>query len=149
MANTVLPKCPHNFSNHPIQITLINICTSYHLICNFFILIHFMLLSCQFWVLLIVFSKDWSKGNEPHLPTYITILLFFYEHSFVAVTVADCWDKGFRFPCPHNHYFLILLMKGLNKCFLNEFRESIFYDQLLSIHVTVTCKQILIKQNLW
>lgn len=50
-----------------------------------------MLLSCQFWVLLIVFSMTEAKEMS-HIYQHITMLLFFYERSFVAVTVADCWD---------------------------------------------------------
>ena len=129
MVNIVLSESAHNFSHHPAHITFINICTSYHLICIFFYWFIFMLLLCPFWVLHIVSPNDWSKGSEPHLPTYTTILLFFDEHSIGAITGDDCWNNGIS-------DFLILiiiisiynLQKGsINACWMSA-ENPYFYD---------------------
>ena len=47
----------------------------------------------HFWyqfLVLIVFSNNWSKGSEPYLPRYITTLLVFYEYGIMA----NWWNKG-------------------------------------------------------
>lgn len=97
MANTVLPKCPHNFSNHPIQITLINICTSYHLICNF---LYWFILCCyhvnsEFFSL---FSQKTEAKEMSHICQHISPFCFSFMSTVLWLLqwlIAEIKVSGF------------------------------------------------------